>query len=427
MVILPFDPTERDAQGTLVNAARHGAFRKHYPVQRGVILYGGFTGSLDNGGERVQLQRPDDPPPGEPGYIPYLIVDEILFDDASPWSTEPDGSGKSLTRYLPAEFGHSPYSWAAAVPSPGSFQVILNTFKVADFAARPSGFFVQFNRAFDAGVLNLHDGANHSLGPADITLVGNSGGAVPGSLVFGTDSLTFVATRGPLPTDTYSFTLRSVEGGLQDLNGQLLDGDSNGTPGENFTGWFDIAPELLVVSLPHFSRGPGQPVNVPADGTGLPLILTDNRVGGGDVRSVELTIAYDPALLTITGAALGPNAPEGSSVTADTSISGQVTVSFTSPTTPLGTGDSYFVRLTAAVPWGATSARTACSTCPPSASPTSPADCWSRRRTMRSRPSPISAMPRATRPTAAWMRSEWPESAWGWTADSQPIRPPTRW
>ena len=40
----------------------------------------------------------------------------------------------------------------------------------------------------------------------------------------------------------------------------------------------------LVVGLPDISRGPGQDVDVPADGTGWPLILTDGRVGGGDVK-----------------------------------------------------------------------------------------------------------------------------------------------
>src|SRR5262249_29147368 len=54
----------------------------------------------------------------------------------------------------------------------------------------------------------------------------------------------------------------------------------------------------VVVSVPDFARGYGQPVNVPASGTaGLPITLST----GQNVSGVDLTLHYDPTLLTLTG------------------------------------------------------------------------------------------------------------------------------
>ena len=53
------------------------------------------------------------PPLEEPDFIPRLLEDEVLYDDEAPWPTEPDGTGLSLTRYPPAQWGHAAASWAA--------------------------------------------------------------------------------------------------------------------------------------------------------------------------------------------------------------------------------------------------------------------------------------------------------------------------
>ena len=64
---------ETDGQGEPVNAERHNAFRTRYRMHPIIPLIGGYTGRLADGGERVQLQRPDDPlppPPEEPPTCP---------------------------------------------------------------------------------------------------------------------------------------------------------------------------------------------------------------------------------------------------------------------------------------------------------------------------------------------------------------------
>jgi hypothetical protein len=218
-----------------------------------------------------------------------------------------------------------------------------------------SGFVAHFNRPLDRDALNLYDVEAGTMGETDVTVVGNTVGAIRGSLVVDDESVTFVATGGPLPPDDYTVALRSAENGFKTLEtGELLDGNGDGTPGDDFVGTLTVAPASVVVGLPDFARGPGQPVDVPATQTGLPLTLADGRGNGGGIESVQLVIAYDAALLNITAAALGPDAPADAVIAADVSAPGYVTVSFSSLTTPLAGGVSHFVTLTADVPATAT-------------------------------------------------------------------------
>ncbi len=214
-----------------------------------------------------------------------------------------------------------------------------------------SGCGVQFSRPFDPAVLNLYDVEVGTFGPADVTLVGATVGSVAGSLVVDVDSIAFVATGGLLAPDDYTLTLRGAVDGFRHLHGgEPLDGDGDGTPGGDYATDFTIGPaEPIIVSLPDFSRGPEQEVRVPATNTGLPLRLSE----AAGVETVQVTIEYDPALLTITGASVGPAAPAGASVTADLSTAGAIILDFTSPT-PLGAGSADFVTLLAEVPDAAT-------------------------------------------------------------------------
>ncbi len=352
--VLSFNPDKKDEQNQPVNLERTNAFRSRYRLLSIIPLIGGYSGELDNGGERVQLQRPDEPPLEEPMFVPHLLEDQILYDDKIPWPAAPDGNGKSLTRVSPAEWGHSAFSWSGEDPTPGRHIEISDTLRVTGLIPTASGFVVQMNRPFDPAPLNLYDVEAGVHGPPDIALVGDAAGHVPGSLVIGADTIAFVATGGPLPADTYTVTVRSAANGLVDLEGRLLDGDKDGTAGGDFTQSFIAAPEPVTVSLPDFARGPGQSVHLPADGEGLPLMLSDDRQTGGDVKSVALTIAYNPSLLGITTATLGPDAPVDAVLNFDATTPGRIIVVFSSSTTPLPAGDSHFVTLTAAVPPSAT-------------------------------------------------------------------------
>jgi hypothetical protein len=297
LVVVSFDPGD---------TLRANAFRNHYGIDASVTLVGGYSGRLDNGGERVQLQRPDEPPPEEPDFIPRLLEDEALYDDADPWPVEPDGSGQSLTRYPSDTWGRAATSWEAAAPTPGDTS--LHTLVVTALRTTPRGFVAEFDRPLDARHLSLYDDESGTLGPADVTLVGDSVGAVSGSLVFGPQSVTFVASGGRLPADTYTVTLRSGHDGFQGMTvGELLDGNGDGTGGDDYVNTFTTAPvEPVVVSLADFMRGPGQSVDVPAaPQSGLPFHVSQ----ADGIRTIDVVLEYDPNLLTITDVDVGPDMP----------------------------------------------------------------------------------------------------------------------
>jgi hypothetical protein len=50
---------------------------------------------------------------------PYVIVEEVTYNDKTPWPPAADGSGFSLQRISGAAFGSDPVNWVAAHPTPG--------------------------------------------------------------------------------------------------------------------------------------------------------------------------------------------------------------------------------------------------------------------------------------------------------------------
>jgi len=117
LVVLSFNPADP------ANAIKLADFRSAYGIDASVPLVGGYSGSLDNGGEAVRLERPDEPPAEEPFFLPRLLEDEIDYDEMAPWPVEADGTGLSLHRLDPALWGNDPASWQAAAPTPGSAAV----------------------------------------------------------------------------------------------------------------------------------------------------------------------------------------------------------------------------------------------------------------------------------------------------------------
>jgi hypothetical protein len=123
LVVVPFDPLDPN------NADRVANFLSYYDVPATIDMVGGFTNRLDNGGDRVQLLRPDSPPLDEPDFTPMLLEDEIQYDDQTPWPTGADNGGASLARTtmtLPnsSDWGLDPSNWVTDKPSPG---LLLNS------------------------------------------------------------------------------------------------------------------------------------------------------------------------------------------------------------------------------------------------------------------------------------------------------------
>jgi hypothetical protein len=226
-------------------------------------------------------------------------------------------------------------------------EVLLRPLQVTDFGFDGNGFVVQFNDAFDPTLINLYDSALVGLGAADITLVGDTTGAVKGSLVLDADSrsLRFLRTGQGLAPDTYTVTLRSSENAFRNASG-LLDGNGDNVVGDDFVERFTVAPFSPVrLSLPDFTRGPGQPVDVPATAAGLPLLLASD----GSVQQLAFEIRYDSALLIIAGANPGSGLPAGVTLSSDATTPGLLRVEIDAPAA-LAAGNLELLRLVANVP-----------------------------------------------------------------------------
>ena len=87
IVVVSFDPA--------INVGKLNAFRVHYGIGSGVAIVGGLSASLSNSTGRIALQQPD--APDVLGTIPNVVVDELVYDDLTPWP-DADGSGLTLER-----------------------------------------------------------------------------------------------------------------------------------------------------------------------------------------------------------------------------------------------------------------------------------------------------------------------------------------
>ncbi len=112
LVVVPFNPTG--------NAAALAAFQSRHGA--GATLVGPYAGQLSNDGESVELLRPDAPqtaPHPDAGFVPYLLVDRIVYGTNAPWSAAANGGGASLQRLVASAYGNDPANWKAEAPTAG--------------------------------------------------------------------------------------------------------------------------------------------------------------------------------------------------------------------------------------------------------------------------------------------------------------------
>lgn len=108
------------AGGRLIVAKSPAAFQAAYAALPPTVpVLGPFENdtALSNGGEKLRLCKPGEQPSGEERR--WIRVDQVNYDDAAPWPTEPDGGGDTLQRIIPGVYGNDPANWQAAAPAPG--------------------------------------------------------------------------------------------------------------------------------------------------------------------------------------------------------------------------------------------------------------------------------------------------------------------
>lgn len=94
------------------------AFRTKYGLPPSLQILGGYTGSLSNSGENVELTKPGAPQPDL--TMPDIQVDDVNYGTATPWPAPPNGTGPSLARFVESNYGNDPTNWRASTTNGGT-------------------------------------------------------------------------------------------------------------------------------------------------------------------------------------------------------------------------------------------------------------------------------------------------------------------
>jgi hypothetical protein len=118
VLLVNFDPA---------NAALNADFRSRFGVSDSVPLYGPFSGQLDNSSDTVRLLKPDNL---EGTQAPYILVEEVEYQDEAPWPAVADGTGAALQRRVLNAYANDPTNWTAVAatagaPSPGGTPPVI--------------------------------------------------------------------------------------------------------------------------------------------------------------------------------------------------------------------------------------------------------------------------------------------------------------
>jgi hypothetical protein len=113
LLIVSFDPA--------TNPAALAAFKSAHAIAGfEPVALGPYDGKLSNTGERLALEKPQEPDmPGE--GVSWVIVDEAIYFDKWPWPGGARSTGRPLQRLPGPGSGNNPANWAVpAVGSPGT-------------------------------------------------------------------------------------------------------------------------------------------------------------------------------------------------------------------------------------------------------------------------------------------------------------------
>jgi Bacterial Ig domain/Cadherin-like domain/Dockerin type I domain len=243
------------------------------------------------------------------GFSAYTLIDPTRIADVNR-----DGkvNAADALQVLNASRGIAVPAIPAAIAAPVG-PVVTRITSEAD------GFSLRFDRAINTALIQAY---GTGTGGQDLWLDGPSG-RVGGSVFFDADGqgLRFVTTSGLLPAGSYSLTLKSGAAGFTALTGgQQLDGNADGTTGDDFTASFMVGAS----STPAISVGN---LVAPVGAANQVLSLQVREATGA--RNVYFQLAYDPASLHIDAVNLAATAPAGSVMSVDTSVAGRLGVQLT--------------------------------------------------------------------------------------------------
>ena len=196
----PTGTTMTPGQILLVVPLTESAWRAKYGTPAAVKVFGGYTGKLDNSGEKISLQEPGVPyTDAATGttVVPYIDVDYVNYLTTAPWPVAANGNGPSLERINFNAFGDDPGNWRAS-PANGGSPGALPTFTYSGWSSAHFNAVQQANTSLSGpnadpdgdGISNLLE---YALGLDPL-----AAGASPVSVSLANDG-----TSGPYLTLTY--------------------------------------------------------------------------------------------------------------------------------------------------------------------------------------------------------------------------------
>jgi len=283
--------------------AKLRAFRDHYGIGESVTILGGYSSQLGNGGGKVQLQRPDEPPAEQPYFIPRLLEDEVIYADDGDWPIAADGYGQSLNRLWKDDWGNDPQSWIASPPTPG------RTWFSATAAVAGRHVFYHgssFGQAMAADKQALLPGqtatfANYTSYPAGINGIAVDVAGLPDGVVPAADDFRFHAGNDNDPdnwADAAPPTTITVQSGTGDDGSDrvLLVWSEDAVVGQ----WMQVTVLATVDTglgqddVFYFGNAPGESGNSAADAkvNATDLLATRNNPRGS-LNSAPIDFRYD--------------------------------------------------------------------------------------------------------------------------------------
>jgi hypothetical protein len=321
LLVVNFDPT---------NATQVAAFRSRYGVSPSVPLYGPYEGKLDNGGERVELQKPDNP---DTNGVSYIVVERVDYEDSAPWPGAADGGGASLHRRTDTSYYNDPANWVAALPGAGSDypggsapvittqpsnqSVVGGRDATLTVAATGAGLSYQWRRNGDiiagatSSTLTLLNVRPNQQGSYDVVIVNSAGSVV--------SSNAFVRVLTPLFIGANPISL--VFRGSNDIanfgktfsNATFTVAVASGNPPVNYQWYYQGAAIPLAT-------GPTLVVsNVTIANEGSYYAVISDAISGGTSTVATITVLVTPVITEQPG---GATVAVGDSVTMRTSIRG---------------------------------------------------------------------------------------------------------
>ena len=208
-----------------------------------------------------------------------------------------------------------------------------------------SSFRVRFNDTIATSGLQINDvyTGNVVTEEADLVVKDSAGAVVRGSMIVAADlkSLLFVKSGAAFSAGSFSVKLRSGSNAFRASDGTLLDGDGDGSPSGDYLTSFSAVATERTVSIPDVVRGPGQDLRVNPTDNGVPVKLSD----GQDIFSIEMSLDYDPQLLTVTELVVPDALAANFNITYNVTTPGHIDIVGVAPAgLPSGSQTLFYVR-----------------------------------------------------------------------------------